>query len=112
MFRFLVVLVLVLIAAAALTRPGPETVETAIGAMIRSEIEAGSLDDIQDPVAALLFAACKADANACADLARLGLSVGYVDRKLFAQVNVAGYGRSANCLAAFTQVFCPSGLRR
>lgn len=112
MFRFLTVLILALIAAAALTRPGPEAVETMIGAMIREEIEAGNLDDIEDPVAALLFAACKADAAACADLARLGLRVEYVDRKLFAQVNVAGYGRTASCYAAFTQVFCPSGLRR
>lgn len=112
MFRFIVFLILVTIAAAALTRPGPAAVDAAIGSMIRDEIEAGSLDDINDPVAALLFQACKADAAACADLARLGISVDYLDRKLFAQVDVAGYGRSASCYAAFTQLFCPSGLRR
>lgn len=112
MFRLLLVIIVLGGLAAFLTRPTEAEIRGKARAIVQDSIEQGAFDDVSDPALALLVAGCRADAAACADVLVRAIDITYDDRRLYAHVDVRGFGRSATCYAAFTKLFCPDGLVR
>lgn len=96
---------------AALTRPTLANVETKLGAVLHDEIARGQIDMSQNAPEALLLAACKSKPDLCANLARDMMTLEYRDYRLFALADIRGFGKQTQCVAAFTQILCPFGLR-
>ncbi len=110
MFKFIIVALGLAAAAAYFTKPTAAEVDGQLKDLLQQAIAAGELSDIADPAAVVMLAACKANADTCADLARAAMTVDYTDAKLLARVRVSGFGKETTCYAAFTKLFCPSGL--
>lgn len=103
-------LALILAGAAFLTRPTEVQVGAKVEARLRAAIEAGQARAGADPAQVLLFAACQANAEACADLIGAMVRIRYTDLRLFARVEIDGLARTRTCYAAFTRLICPGGL--
>ncbi|WP_368185036.1 hypothetical protein [Aestuariibius sp. HNIBRBA575] len=109
MFRLLLSLIIFALLAAYLTKPSEENLEAQIGTLLQKAVQDGQLDQVSDPAALLLLAACKSDANACARLARSAMDVTYQDRHVFLQVDASGFGREMTCYGVYTKLICPGG---
>lgn len=112
MLRLLIILLVLAGAGAFLTKPSEADIRTQAHSLLRDAIEDGNLDDVSDPALAVLLLSCKSDASACADLLMQGITLTYDDRTLYARVDAEGFGKSATCYAAYTQLICPDGLIR
>lgn len=110
MFRLLLIIIVLAAGAAYFTKPSEADVAAQVRTLIGDTIAEGQLDDVTDPAAMVLLAACQANPDSCAELAVAAMNVTYEDRTVYARVDVAGLGRSATCYAVYTQLFCPGGL--
>lgn len=109
MLKTLILTLAILGGAAFFTKPTQAETDAELRVVLRDAITAGEIANSGDAASALLLAACRADAAACANLVRTLLNVTYEDRTLYARVGVSGFGRQATCYALYTRLFCPGG---
>ncbi len=109
--RMLVLLVVLVLGAAWLTKPEQADAEAALREQVMLSVARQELGEGRSTGENLALAACKLRPSDCYDLLRSGLEVTYTDRKLFVQVDVTGFERQARCYGAFTRFFCPGGFR-
>lgn len=112
MLRILFRVTMILAIGAYFSVPSAESVDEKVQEVLQETIADGALDDISDPAQILLLAACKANANACSQLARSAIRVRYENKTLYANVALDGFGRHVNCYAAFTRLICPGGFAK
>jgi len=106
MFRILLTLVVIAAIAAFASRPTQQEVQGLYRAKLMQEIARNDTNTSRAPAENAALALCKVSSSACADLIVSATQIIYVDRRLFAQVTLKGLGKSASCLAMFTQLTC------
>ena len=92
--------------AAAFTRPSEADVEAELKAQFLERLASTNPSASEDGGSFALTMICKADHDACWEVVRGGLDVTYDDRKLYAAIDVVGFGREITCYGAFTQFYC------
>ena len=110
MRRLFLALIVLATVAAYFTNPSQTRIDAQIDVMLQAAINDGQLDDLSDPAAAIALLACKTDVQICAQMLRQGLELNFSDQKLFTTVRATGFGKAVTCFAAYTRLFCPSGL--
>lgn len=95
--------------AAFFTRPGPEDVDEALRRALFERLFTTEIDAGRDMLGNAVLIGCRLDPNACFEILRQGLEVGFEDRYLYVRVSVEGFGRRAECWGAFTRFSCPGG---
>ena len=107
MIRFLLVVVVLVLGGAFLSKPSEARVQEILGDKIREAITARELDGAGDLGNVAATALCKLDTSACVDLILQGTKITYEDQYIAAKVGLSGFGREATCWAAFTTLLCP-----
>ncbi|MBS8227013.1 hypothetical protein [Vannielia litorea] len=96
--------------AAVFTKPTQDDVETELKAQFLQRLANTNPSAQQNGGDFALTLMCKADHDACYQLIRSGLDVTYDDRRLYAAVDVSGFGEAIRCYGAFTRFFCNGDL--
>lgn len=111
LIKFLIVVAVLAAAAAFVMKPGPDDAEAHLRSVMLGELERAEAGGNLDPAQMLLLASCKAEPNACYDIARQMIDMRYEDRTLYARVDLKGFDKTATCYGAFGRFFCPGGLK-
>lgn len=107
MIRFLLVVVVLVLGGAFVTKPSEDRVREVLGGKLREAIQARELDQTSDLGGVAATALCKLDTSACVELILRGIELDYEDQYIAARVGLSGFGRQAICWAAFTTLLCP-----
>lgn len=107
---WLVILVALIGLVAAFTKPSEARVEAELKDRFLDRLAKTNPSATENGGAFALTLMCKADGEACYSILRRGLEVRYRDRKLYALVDIAGFGKSVRCYGAFTGIYCAGDL--
>lgn len=91
---------------AAFTKPSEADVEAELKARFLDRLAATNPNEAENGGTFALTLMCKADQEACYSIVRRGLEVRYDDRKVYATIDVAGFGKSVSCYGVFTRIYC------
>ncbi|MDF1873368.1 hypothetical protein [Vannielia sp.] len=92
--------------AAAVTKPSEADVEAELKSRFLQRLASTNPSAQGNGGDFALTLMCKADHNACYELVRTGLDVGYDDRKLYAAIDITGFGESLRCYGVFATFLC------
>ena len=112
MLRFILIVVVVGLAAAFVTKPSEGDIDRLVRERLAVEIESGAGIDPANNGGQLILSLCRANRNACVDILSQFVGVEYEDELLYARIRATLPGQSARtCIGAFTKVVCPGFLR-
>jgi len=110
-FKILAALVLIAIAAAYFTKPDQARAEAALKDQLLMALAREDIGGTRGAAGNLALIGCKLKPQSCFELVRSGIDAKFQDHVLYTTYDIAGFGKTANCIGAFTTFLCPGGLK-
>ncbi len=111
LIKLLAALAMIAAVAAFVTKPDAQAAEKVLKQQLMSALAKEEIKPNAGGASTVALIGCKLNPQACYDLVRRGIRTTYDDRTLYARFDLEGFGKEAVCYGAFTQFFCPGGLR-
>jgi len=111
LLKVLVALMILAAGAAYVTRPGEESAEAALKDQLMQALDREEISPGRGAGANVALGLCKLKPTDCYQLVRAGIETRFTDHTLFTRFDMAGFGKTAQCIGAFTTFHCPGGLR-
>jgi len=108
--KFLIVLGLLATGAAYVTKPDQTRAEAALKSQLLSALEHQEPGNNRSTASNLALMGCKLQPDGCYDLVRSGIDAQFSDHVVYTRYTITGFGKTADCIGAFTTFICPKGL--
>lgn len=106
MFKWVILLIVLGVGAAWLTKPGEAAFDDMLRARLERQIATQDVGTQDDPIAAIALVVCKLRPSGCFKMVREGLEVTVEDRVLYTRIRADGFGKRTVCTGAFTKLWC------
>lgn len=111
MLRILFVILIFAGLAAAFTVPSQQQAEEMMGTQVMAAVAAQDIKLENGAAGNALLIGCKLRPSDCMKVLKTQISSQYEDYRVFSTFSARGLGIKTWCVGAFTQFYCPGGLK-